>query len=338
MYTSIELFAWCGWLALWIEKSGFSCILANEIDKYAVDTLKSNRPEWNIIHKDIKNVDFTKYNWKVDLLTWWFPCQSFSYAWKQLWLNDERWTLFLEFARAIKEVNPKIFLAENVKWLLSHDNWNTIKVIQEVFQDLWYIVIQPKVLQAIKYKVPQKRERVFIIWIRKDLYIDWIFEWPKEDKRIYNLKDCLKKWILYNSDVPISEGQNYPIRKKEILSLVPPWGYWRDLPLEIQKEYMQKSFYLWWGKTWIARRISWDEPSLTLTCSPAQKQTERCHPDFTRPFTVREYARIQTFPDNWIFKGSILQQYKQIWNAVPVNLAYSVWTSLKLTLDKIYNL
>ena len=88
----------------------------------------------------------------------------------------------------------------------------------------------------------------------------------------------------------------------------------------------------------MARRISWDEPCLTLTCSPAQRQTERCHPDETRPFTVREYARIQTFPDEWIFKGSVSQQYKQIGNAVPVNLSYHIGLSLKNLLDDIYNI
>ncbi len=101
---------------------------------------------------------------------------------------------------------------------------------------------------------------------------------------------------------------------------------------------MMKSFYLGGDKTGIARRIAWDEPSLTLTCSPAQKQTERCHPDETRPFTVREYARIQTFPDDWIFEGSVTQQYKQIGNAVPVNLAYALGTSLVATLNQIEEL
>jgi len=100
----------------------------------------------------------------------------------------------------------------------------------------------------------------------------------------------------------------FTLKRKRGFELVPAGGYWRDLPLEIQKEYMMKSFYLGGGKTGIARRIAWDEPSLTLTCSPAQKQTERCHPDETRPFTVREYARIQTFPDDWEFQGSMTNQ------------------------------
>lgn len=134
---------------------------------------------------------------------------------------------------------------------------------------------------------------------------------------------------------PKSEGQSYPKRKAEILSQVPEGGYWRDLPIELQKEYMKGSFYLSGGKTGMARRLSWDEPSLTLTCAPAQKQTERCHPSETRPLTIREYARIQSFPDTWEFKGSIGAQYKQIGNAVPVNLSYHIGCCLIAMLNQI---
>ena len=108
------------------------------------------------------------------------------------------------------------------------------------------------------------------------------------------------------------------------MAMVPEGGDWRDLPVKEQKQYMGGSFYLGGGKTGMARRLAMDEPSLTLTCAPAQKQTERCHPIETRPLTVREYARIQTFPDDWTFMGSLTQQYKQIGNAVPVNLAYAM--------------
>jgi hypothetical protein len=136
------------------------------------------------------------------------------------------------------------------------------------------------------------------------------------------------------------EGVEYQqkARKIEVLDLVPPKGYWRDLPLRVQKKFMGGSFYLGGGKTGIARRIGWDEPCLTLTCSPAQKQTERCHPDETRPFTVREYARIQTFPDDWNFEGSVAQQYKQIGNAVPINLGREVGYSIIKFLNSYYSL
>ena len=105
-------------------------------------------------------------------------------------------------------------------------------------------------------------------------------------------------------------------------------GCWKDLPDDLQREYMKASYFMGGGKTGIARRLSLEEPSLTLTCSPAMKQTERCHPIETRPLTVREYARIQTFPDNWEFCGDMTSQYKQIGNAVPVNLAAAIGRSL----------
>jgi DNA (cytosine-5)-methyltransferase 1 len=149
------------------------------------------------------------------------------------------------------------------------------------------------------------------------------------------LKDAFKKGILYDCDVPVSEGQKYPKRKAEILEFVPQGGYWKDLPDDLQREYMQASYFMGGGKTGMARRLSMNEPSLTLTCSPAQKQTERCHPTETRPLTVREYARIQTFPDDWVFSGSVHQQYKQIGNAVPVNLGYAVARSLIRLLNVI---
>jgi DNA (cytosine-5)-methyltransferase 1 len=98
---------------------------------------------------------------------------------------------------------------------------------------------------------------------------------------------------------------------------VPEGGYWSALPDSVQRDYMGASYFLTGGRTGMARRLAWDEPSLTLTCNPAQKQTERCHPSETRPLTVREYARIQSFPDTWNFVGSVSSAYKQIGNAVP---------------------
>ena len=150
------------------------------------------------------------------------------------------------------------------------------------------------------------------------------------------MKDALLKGPLFKTDVPKSGGQTYPERKVEILSKVPQGGYWRDLDDDLQREYMGGSYFLGGGKTGMARRLAWDEPSLTLTTAPAQKQTERCHPAETRPLTVREYARIQTFPDKWEFCGPITSQYKQIGNAVPVNLAHALGRSLIRLLNDIY--
>lgn len=332
-YNVLELFAGAGGLAIGLEKAGLKCVALNEIDRWAAETLRINRPQWNVIEDDVKNVSFEDYKGSVDVVTGGFPCQAFSYAGKKLGLQDARGTLFYEFARAVQETQPAICIGENVRGLLNHDGGRTLKGMISILDEIGYRVLEPRVLKAIYYKVPQKRERLIIVGIRKDLDVD--FAYPSPHSKIYSLSDALKKGELYDSDVPESNGSKYPESKKKVLDLVPPGGYWRDLPLDIQKEYMQKSFYLGGGKTGMARRISWDEPCLTLTCSPAQKQTERCHPDETRPFTVREYARIQTFPDEWKFAGSVSAQYKQIGNAVPVNLAYAIGSEIVRTLNQM---
>ncbi|MDH5476451.1 MAG: DNA (cytosine-5-)-methyltransferase [Cyclobacteriaceae bacterium] len=335
-YNVLELFAGAGGLAVGMEQAGLKCVALNEIDKWACKTLRNNRPKWNVLEGDIKSYDFSNYRNQIEVVTGGFPCQAFSYAGKKLGLNDARGTLFYEFARVVKEVNPPICIGENVRGLLSHDSGNTLQGMISILDEIGYNVAPVQVLKAIHYNVPQKRERLILVGVRKD--IDLNYEYPTPSRKIYNLVSALKKGELFDTDVPKSKGTTYPESKKEVLDMIPPKGYWRNLPLVIQKEYMGGSFYLGGGKTGMARRIGWDEPCLTLTCSPAQKQTERCHPDETRPFTVREYARIQTFPDDWIFEGSMAQQYKQIGNAVPVNLGKEIGYSIIKFLNEYYNL
>jgi len=327
-YSLIELFAGAGGMALGLERCGFKSLMLNEIDKNACATLRRNRPKWNVVEGSITDVCFKKFHDKVDVLTGGFPCQAFSYAGKKMGFEDTRGTMFFEFARCLKETNAKVFMAENVRGLLSHDNGRTLGTMIRLLGELGYHVEEPKVMKAIHHRVPQKRERLIIVGIRKDLWNGTRFEWPQPTGKIYTVRDALKAGELFKTDVPSSDGQKYPESKREVMELVPPGGYWRDLPHDIQLSYMMKSFYLGGGKTGMARRMSWDEPSLTLTTAPAQKQTERCHPEETRPFKTREYARIQTFPDEWEFAGNQTSVYKQIGNAVPVNLAEALGHSL----------
>lgn len=333
-YRTIELFAGAGGLAIGLENAGFETVLFNEIDKNACDTLRFNRPQWNVLCGDVSLIDFSSYRQKIDVLTGGFPCQAFSYAGKKMGFEDARGTLFFEFARAVKETQPKLFMAENVRGLLAHNNGQTLANIRSVIDELGYHLLEPKILKALFYRVPQKRERLILIGIRKDLATT-DFEWPRPYQKIYTVRDALCAGELFPNDVPPSPGQAYPPTKKAVMQLVPEGGYWRDLPLSVQKDYMKTSFYLGGGKTGMARRMSWDEPCLTLTCAPAQKQTERCHPKETRPFTIREYARIQTFPDAWQFAGSLTSQYKQIGNAVPVNMAHELGLALINFLNQI---
>lgn len=322
-YTAIELFAGGGGLALGLEQAGIETLLHVDNDKYCCDTLSKNRPNWNVVCSDVSKIDFKPYRGMVSIVTGGFPCQAFSYAGKKLGFEDTRGTLFYEFARCVKETEPLIFVAENVRGLISHDDGRTLKTIINIFESLGYN-IQTKLLNAVNYNVPQKRERIVIVGTRKNTSINFVY--PAESKKIKTLRDALK-------DVPKSEGQSYSLAKKEVFKLVPPGGCWRDLPLSVQKSYMGKSFTSGGGRTGMARRIAWDEPCLTLTCSPSQKQTDRCHPEEVRPFTVREYARIQTFPDDWEFTGGIGQKYKQIGNAVPVELARQIGVQIKKAID-----
>lgn len=334
-FFSIELFAGAGGLALGMEKAGFKHVMLNECDPSACETLKQNRPEWNVECCDVNEVDFTKWAGKVDFISGGFPCQAFSYAGKGAGFDDTRGTLFFQLARAVKEIRPKVFMGENVRGLAMHDGGRTLEVIKNTIKELGYTLIEPKVLKAINYMVPQKRERLILIAVRND-YADKVrFEWPAPYNRVMTLRDAFYKGDLYDTDVPTSPCQKYPEKKRKVMEMVPEGGDWRDLPVEVQKEYMGGSFYLGGGKTGMARRLSLDEPSLTLTCAPAQKQTERCHPVETRPLSVREYARIQTFPDDWAFAGNLSSQYKQIGNAVPVNLAWAIGRSVIRLMNQI---
>ena len=317
--TAIELFAGAGGLALGLEQAGIDTVEYVEFDKTCCETLRTNRPGWNVVCDDIHNVDFSPFKGRVDIVTGGFPCQAFSYAGKKLGFEDTRGTLFHEFARCVQEVQPSIFLAENVRGLVSHDKGRTLRTIIDVLGSLGYR-IEYQVLNAAYFGVGQKRERIVIIGIKHGLPIHFAF--PNPEKQMTTLRQAL-------DGCPASPGVEYSEKKKKVLSLVPAGGCWVDLPEGIAKDYMGKSYYSGGGRRGMARRISWDEPCLTLTCNPSQKQTERCHPDETRPFTVREYARIQSFPDDWKFCGGIGDQYKQIGNAVPVEMARRIGVQLK---------
>lgn len=333
-YKAVELFAGGGGLALGLAKSGVSHRLLNEKNRSACNTLRKNFSGVEVVEGDVTEVDFTLYK-GIDLVCGGFPCQSFSHSGKRLGFEDVRGTLFHEFARAVDEMQPKMFLAENVKGLVDHDEGRTLATIVSVLESIGYTLITPKVLKALYYKVPQKRERLFIVGVRSDLFRDGMFEWPSVYKRPLVLNDALFKGELFSTDVEPSAGQEYTRNKTDIMANIPEGGYWRDLPAHLQKDYMKAAYYASGGKTGFARRLSRYEPCLTLTTSPAQKQTERCHPTQTRPLQIREYARIQTFPDSWEFSGSVSSIYKQIGNAVPVELAFAVGRKVVETLNKI---
>lgn len=340
MYNFIELCSGCGGLSTGFINAGLNPLILNEINKICCDTLRKNHSE-DILSK-IHCIDFTdnefkeilnNYVNKVDILVAGIPCQSFSIIGKRGGLDDKRGNLLVEFIKIISILKPKIFVIENVKGLLYHNNGDTLKYVinlPNIKND--YDIIY-KVLNSYDYGVPQKRERLFIVGGRKEIKI--------MDKDFFNISSVLPRPLLRdvlmkNIDILLKEkeGQSYSKNKIEIMKRIPAGGCWINLPENIQKEYLGKMFESGGGKRGIARRLSMDEPCLTLTTSPCQKQTERCHPIETRPLTVREYARIQTFPDSYQFCGSTIQKYKQIGNAVPVKLAEVIAKRLIEILDQ----
>lgn len=329
MLTSIELFAGAGGLALGLEQAGFKHLACIDNYKEAADTMRVNRPNWNVMCEDVADTasrdlekEFKIKKGGLDLLSGGAPCQSFSYAGKRLGLEDVRGTMFYHYATFLHKLQPKMFLFENVKGLLNHDGGKTYETILNIFEDEGYIT-EHKVLNAWDYGCPQKRERLITIGIRKDLANKVTFSYPKPHKYKPVIRD-----VKLDSNPTKDECQFYSEYKTNIYKLVPPGGYWRDIDPEIAKEYMKGSWYLGGGKTGMLRRMSLDEPSLTVLTSPAMKQTDRCHPIEVRPFTYRENARFQTFPDDWIFCGKLSDKYRQIGNAVPVNLAKEIGISI----------
>jgi len=311
-YTFIEVCAGGGGLSAGLIKAGFTPILLNDNNSDCCKTLKHNHPDANVVCGSMDKIDYSPFINKVDLLTGGVPCQSFSQAGLRKGLDDPRGDLMIKFIEILNLVKPKIFMIENVKGLLTHDGGKTIEKIIDALNKNKLYNISYKCLDASKYNVPQKRERVFIVGVLQN--ITHSFEFPKESLTKKVLKD-----ILYN--VPHSNGAKYNEDKIKLFKMIPQGGCWVNLPENLQKEYLGNSYNSGGGKRGILYRLSMEKPSLTLLCTPSQKQTERCHPLEERPLTMREYARVQTFDDSYEFIGSLNSQYKQIGNAVPVELA-----------------
>jgi len=320
-YTCVELFAGAGGLALGAERAGFEHLLLNEFNPDACSTLRRNRPNWNIVEKNIQELTFSE---RPDVVFGGPPCQAFSVAGKRKALNDLRGTMVFEFLRVIQEMQPKVAVMENVEGLIHGPSSYVLDEILRQFQEMGWTTFY-RLLNASHFGVPQNRKRLFLIATQKKHNLPTLF--PIKDFEVITVEQALK-------DCPVSIGASYSDKKKEILDFVPPGGNWKSLPEDIRKRVIGK-MSMKGGNTGVSQRLAWDQPSPTLLCSPIQNFTERCHPGETRPLTVREYARIQTFPDDWEFQGSMLSQYKQIGNAVPVVLGFRIAEAVAAMLDKV---
>jgi DNA (cytosine-5)-methyltransferase 1 len=356
--TCVSVFSGAMGLDLGLEHAGFSVQLAADNMPAAVETVHANRPGLPVFDRDIRELTVERARQltslrpgQLDLLAGGPPCQSFSTAGRRLGLNDPaRGPLVFEFVRLVEELRPRAFLMENVKGLLSASvEWrrlpynNNGKIIDHwhgsLFRELYARLkrigysIGFRELNAADYGVPQTRLRVFLIGYRDSTPVTFPEPTHAKDPGMF-----LRPWrtirdVLSDLGDDNSHSARFSERKLRYLRMVPEGGNWRDLPEEIQRESMGQAFYAKGGRSGYWRRLSFDAPSPTILTEPQNASTALCHPVEDRPLTVRECARIQTFPDDWVFCGRGSDQYKLVGNAVPVLLAGLLGGHIRKTLD-----
>lgn len=355
----ISLFSGAMGLDIGIERAGFHCVVCNEIDPLAIKTIKLNRPELPVIAGSVEDVTLNTLNEHagydvtgIDLLVGGPPCQAFSVFGQRKGLNDRRGRMIFEFLRLVDEVRPKAFLMENVRGLHSMsiipkgaefegedmlpehtEPGSLLRELIKSFEKIGYR-IDCYLVNSVNYGAPQIRERLLCIGSRYD--IDPEFPSPEFSNRPFDKLPPFRTLgdVIGNGfKDPDPSMMDFSPRKLKYLSMVPPGGNWRNLPEEIQKESMGKSWYLKGGRSAYWRKLAFDFPCPTVVTMPNHAGTSMCHPTKLRALTVGEMAAIQEFPADWQFVGSATQKSKQIGNAVPPRLGEVAGRVLHRLLD-----
>lgn len=322
--THISLFSGCGGIDLGFRQAGFKTLLANDIDPDACATYRENLGE--IIEGDVRSLKFPRLRTRLDVLSAGFPCQPFSNAGSRKGLQDDRGNLFQAAIDAVETLNPRVVVFENVRGLLSFKNGNRLLIeeICERLDDLGYDVVF-SLVDASKHHVPQKRLRVLIVGVERTRGIGR-FSFPAPIERT----DLTLKHIILNipkNALNQSELMQLNPQALQIGAMVPEGGSWKSIPYEKLPERLKKisdniEKYRWPN---FYRRFHRDEIAGTITAAFKPENAGVWHPTESRIFSVREIARIQTFPDWFKFDGrNVKSKYKQIGNAVPPRLAYEI--------------
>lgn len=326
-YKYIDLFAGAGGMSLGFDKAEFENILAVEYDKCFAETYSFNFPKHNLKVADIKNISNEEIkkligNNKIDVIIGGPPCQGFSIAGKigRNFIDDERNQLFKEFVRFVEVIKPRIFVMENVAALKTHNKGKTIEEIVKEFERVGYTV-KYDVLNAVNYGVPQQRRRIFVIGT---LDKENKFNFPEKTTKQITIAEALKGLPKLESgetsDIPNHNAMNHSKQMLEKMSYVKDGGNRNDIPEDIRPKSGDIRKYI---------RYNSNEPSICITGD----MRKVFHFNQNRALTGRELARIQTFPDDFIFKGNAGKVQQQIGNAVPPQLAFQIANSVKEVLD-----
>ncbi len=334
-----------------LEKAGFEVLFASEINNSCRKTIVRNNPEIALVGdirnydaEKIKNIAGLKKGEDVDLIVGGPPCQAFSTAGKRKAFEDDRGNVFLNFIDVIIGIKPKFAVIENVRGLLSaplkhrphakrgdgnlhlskeEQPGGALNTIIGKLEEAGYSV-SFNLYNSANFGTPQKRERVVIICSRELKKIPYL-EPTHSENGTFGLPEwrTFKEAVVGLADIE-HKHLNFPEKRLKYYRMLKAGENWRALPIDLQKEALGASFYAGGGKTGFLRRLSWDAPSPTLVTHPAMPATDLAHPTENRPLSVQEYKRVQEFPDDWQIEGSLIEQYKQIGNAVPIGLGKTI--------------
>lgn len=351
----ISFFSGAMGLDIGLEKAGLNVVIGQDFEPSCVETMRANGH--NVLGGDIREINPETllkltglHVGEPFMVCGGPPCQPFSTAGKRLGINDPRGSLFMDFIRMIDYIRPRFFVMENVKGIVSsplkhvsvkerekddpeQQLGTVLDVILSEFDKLGYKTVYG-VLDAVNYGVPQFRERFVLIGSRdnEDIFLPMPTHFQMHQNSEYRWKTVGE--VIKDLENNPGEYTSLSGERKKYIHMVPEGGNWRDLPEEIIPVAMGGAYRSGGGKVGFYRRLSYNQPAPTITTSPAQKATMLCHPTQDRPLSIKEYARIQQFPDDWIFKGTLSAKYRQIGNAVPVGLAEAIGRAIISTADK----
>lgn len=348
--NALSFFSGAMGLDIGLHEAGIQTLLACEVDSASRETININAPEMGLIGdiraystQEILEFAGVKDKSQIDIIAGGPPCQAFSSAGKRMGLADDRGNVFLKFIEVIEEIRPRYAVIENVRGLLSSAYSINLEPEEEKFlpselvglkgSTLYYVLnrlrhagynVSFNLYNSANYGSPQVRERVIIICTLDEVKVPHLTPTHSQNTDL-----GLKPWRTLKAVIEDIQGKTIPHvkfseKRLKYFKMLKAGQNWRNLPEETQKEALGNSYHLGGGKTGFFRRLSWDKPSPTLVTHPAMPATELGHPVEDRPLNVLEYKRIQEFPDDWQIQGSLINQYKQIGNAVPVSVGKAI--------------
>jgi len=308
--TVISLFAGCGGSSLGYKMAGYKEVTAVEFWELAATSLKKNFPDTNVIVKDIKLLSGKDIG-TADVLDGSPPCQGFSAVGKSV-VSDERNNLVMDYIRLVEEINPKVFVMENVSGMLKGSMKGLFNKYLKEMRKLDYIV-KVKLMNAMYYQVPQSRKRVIFVGIRKDIKKE--FQWPVPSKKIITVRDVIGDYKLTEEEIKVT---NIPDHYNVL-------HYAKQCKEgELACKYHPKGYYF------TTRKLDRNKPSPTVLKTAASSGTNfLMHYNQLRNLSITEVKRLCSFPDDYFLEGKYRNQWEQLGNSVPPKMMKSIAESVK---------